>query len=70
MKAALFAFVLSIAGAITVAYLTAAVIAVMRRTRVDGCGWVVLTILVVLAVWTLLSVASQISGTSVVPSPW
>ena len=70
MKEALFVFILSVAGAITVAYLTAAVIAVMRRTRVDGCGWVVLTILAALAVWTLLSVASQISGTSVVPSPW
>ncbi len=70
MKAALFAFVLSIAGAITVAYLTAAVLAVFRRSRLEGCGWFLLTCLVVLAVWTLLSVASQISGTSVVPSPW
>ena len=70
MKTALFVFVLSVAGAITLAYLVAAVIAVVKRTRLDGCGWLWLTWFTVLAVWTLLSVAGHISGTSVVPSPW
>jgi Flp pilus assembly protein protease CpaA len=70
VKTALFIFVLSIAGSITVAYLTAAVIAVVKRTRLSGCGWIWLTWFAVLAVWTLLYVAGQISGTSVVPSPW
>lgn len=70
MKTALFAFVLSVAGAIVAAYLTAAVIAVVKRSRLDGCGWFLLTWVAVLAVWTLLAVAGQISGTSVVPSPW
>ena len=70
MKAALFAFVLSVAGAIVAAYLTAAVIAVVKRSRLDGCGWFILTGAAVLTVWTLLSVAGHISGTSVVPSPW
>ena len=70
MKTALFIFVLSVAGAVVVAYLTALVLAVVRRTRLDGCGWFVFTCGAIFAVWTLLSVASQISGTSVVPSPW
>jgi hypothetical protein len=70
VKTALFIFVLSVAGAITAAYLTAAVIAVVRRTQLSGCGWLWLTWFAVLAVWTLLSVAGHISGTSVVPSPW
>jgi hypothetical protein len=70
VKTALFVFVLAVAGAITVAYLTAAVIAVVKRSRLSGCGWAWLTWAVILAVWTLLAVAGQMSGTSVVPSPW
>jgi hypothetical protein len=69
MKTALFAFVLAIAGTITVAYLTAAVIAVVKRSRLGGCGWLILTWAVILAVWTLLAVAGQIGGVNI-PSPW
>jgi hypothetical protein len=70
MKEALFVFILSVAGAVTVAYLTAAVIAVTRRSRLSGCGWTLLTIAAVLAVWTLLYAASQAGGLHSVPSPW
>jgi hypothetical protein len=69
VKEALFAFVLAVAGAITAAYLTAAVIAVVRRTRLSGCGWFLLTWFTVLAVWTLLSAAGQIGGVKI-PGPW
>jgi hypothetical protein len=69
MKTALFVFVLAIAGAITVAYLTAAVIGVVKRSRLEGCGWLILTWAVILAVWTLLSVAGQIGGVKI-PGPW
>jgi hypothetical protein len=68
-KEALFAFILAIAGAVVAAYLTAAVIAVVHRTRLDGCGWFALTWAVFLAVWTLLSVAGQLSGVNI-PGPW
>jgi hypothetical protein len=70
MKEALFVFVLSAAGAVLLAYLTASVIAVVRSTRLDGCGWFALTVVVVLVVWTLLYAAGQIAGTNAVPSPW
>jgi hypothetical protein len=69
MKEALFAFVLAVAGAITAAYLTAAVIAVVKRTRLSGCGWFMLTCIVVLAVWTLLALAGQIGGVKIA-GPW
>lgn len=70
MKEALFIFTLSAAGAIVLAYLTAAVLAVFRRTRLDGCGWFIATWIAGSAVWTLLYAAGQISGTNAVPSPW
>lgn len=70
MKEALFIFTLSAAGAITVAYLVAAVIAVVKRSRLDGCGWFLLTLVAAQVVWALLYAASQVSGTSTVPSPW
>ena len=70
MKQALFIFMLSAAGAVVVAYLTAAVIAIVRRAQLSGCGWVFVTWLAVFAVWVLLYFAGQISGAHVIDPPW
>ena len=69
MKTALFTFVLAIAGAITLAYLTAAVYAIVKHSRLGGCGWALLTWVAVLAVWSLLAAAGQIGGVSIA-GPW
>lgn len=69
MREALFIFDLAAAGGIVLAYLTVVAFAMIRGTRLDGCGWLVVTGAAGLITWTLLHFAGQMAGVAI-PSPW